>query len=156
VAEEDIITTTEEEPSTSEREAIEETTQEDEEIPHEAENTEDLIRLRTTLEERDTQIATLEEESERLRGELESTLHRYRASLLASASEIPEELVQGGTTQEMDEAFARARAMVERIRGQVEGQTARERVPAGAPARSVPDLSSLSAREKIAYDLAQR
>jgi uncharacterized coiled-coil DUF342 family protein len=135
----------------------EERIEEDEEPSAESpqEEGQELAELRANLEERERRIAALEEEVGTLHEELAMALQKYRSSLLASAPEIPEELVQGGTTHELEEAFARARAMVERIRNELEAKASRERVPPGAPARSAPDLSTLSAREKIAYGLAR-
>ena len=46
--------------------------------------------------------------------------------------------------------------MVERIRSNLEAQLAEQRVPTGAPIRSAPDLSALSARDKIAYALTRQ
>jgi chromosome segregation ATPase len=118
-----------------------------------AENAE-VAGLQAALEEREARIASLERDFGALREEMAAALQKYRASLLASAPEVPEEMVQGDTVQQVEEAFARARSMAQRIRSDLEAQASRERVPAGAPARSAPDLSSLSAREKIAYGLA--
>ena len=69
---------------------------------------------------------------------------------------MPEELVRGDTPEEVETSFAAARQVVERIKQKLEAQTGAERVPAGAPARGLPDLSSLSPAEKIAYGLARR
>jgi len=157
VPEEDAVVTAEEEPIEPQEEAAEEAPQEDGEASPEGQpEAEEVARLRAALEERDARVAELEEEAQRLSGELTAALQKYRSSLLASAPEVPEELVQGETVHEVEEAFARARAMVDRIRSQVEAQAAKERIPPGAPARSGPDLSSLSAREKIAYALTRR
>lgn len=126
-----------------------------EDTPAQEEN-EEAVSLRAALEERDTRIAALEEESGTLREDLAAALQKYRASLLASAPEVPEEMVQGDTIQELEKAFARARGVVERVRNELEAKASRERVPPGAPARSAPDLSSLSPQEKIAYGLSKR
>jgi len=153
VPEEDAVVTAEEEPIETQEEA----TEEDVEVSPEGQpEGEEVATLRAALEERDARVAELEEEAQRLSNELALALQKYRSSLLASAPEVPEELVQGETVHQVEEAFGRARAMVERIRSQVEAQAARERIPPGAPARSGPDLSSLSAREKISYALTQR
>lgn len=116
----------------------------------------EVAGLRAALEEREARIASLERDFGALRKEMAVALQRYRASLLASAPEVPEELVQGDTVQQVEEAFARARGMVQRIRSDLEAQASRERVPAGAPVRSAPDMLSLSPREKISYGLAGR
>ena len=122
-----------------------------------------LTDLRVTLEERDAELAqvkaTLEQrdaEAEALRHQLASATARYREALLASAPEVPEELVSGATPEEVEASLAQARQMVERIRSHIEAQLAEQRVPTGAPIRSAPDLSGMSAQEKIAYALSQR
>jgi hypothetical protein len=129
-----------------------------EESPEETPREEDpeVTTLRSALEERETRITALEEESGALREELASALQKYRSSLLASVPEVPEEMVQGETIQQLEESFAHARGMVEWVRNDLEAQASRERVPAGAPVRSTPDLSSLSPRETIAYGLTSR
>ena len=108
-----------------------------------------VAELRATLEERETELQAM-------RHQLASATARYREALLASAPEVPEELVSGATPEEVEASLAQARQMVERIRSHIEAQLAEQRVPTGAPIRSAPDLSSLSAQEKIAYALAQR
>ncbi len=78
---------------------------------------------------------------------------RYRAALLAAAPEVPPELVVGDTVDAIDRSLAAARETVAAVRRQLAERTAVERVPAGSPARGGPDLSALSAREKIALAL---
>ena len=72
-----------------------------EDTPAQEEN-EEAVSLRAALEERDTRIAAREEESGTLREDLAAALQKYRASLLASAPEVPDELVQGDTIQELE------------------------------------------------------
>jgi len=108
-----------------------------------------LQEVRTALDEREAVLATLREQ-------LSITTDKYRSALLASAPEVPEELVHGNTLEELEAAMERARQVVEEIRSRLEAQTAGQRIPAGAPARTGPDLSVLSAQEKIAYALGQR
>jgi chromosome segregation ATPase len=141
-----------------------------EETVEEASPEQELEALRDALAQRDERIAALEEELANLRALLRErdealasmrerlalALGKYRSLLLASAPEVPEELVQGETVEELDESLARARQMVERIRSRIEAKLARERVPPGAPLRSAPDLSTLTPREKILYGLGWR
>ena len=108
-----------------------------------------LAEVRTTLEERETELQTL-------RHQPTSATARYREALLAAAPEVPEELVSGATPEEVEASLAQARQMVERIRSHIEAQLAEQRVPTGAPIRSAPDLSNLSPQEKIAYALTQQ
>ena len=77
---------------------------------------------------------------------------------------LPPALVQGQTIDEVDAALEKARGVVEYVREKVlagngaglPGQTARAaepppRVPAGAPGRTLPDLSGMTAREKLIF-----
>jgi hypothetical protein len=80
----------------------------------------------------------------------------YRTSLLTAEPEIPEELVHGGTVEEIEASLALARQMVEQVRSQLEAQASQERLPFGAPMRSSPDLSVLSPQEKILLGLSRQ
>jgi len=105
-----------------------------------------IAQIEQSLQERDGEIA-------QLRSRLAIGAAKYRQAMLASAPEVPEELVQGESIEEVETSLARAKGIVERIRGQLEARMVSERVPAGAPPRTAPDLSSLSPAEKIAYGL---
>ncbi len=111
--------------------------------------TTEVSSLRSALAQRDAELAGL-------RGQLAAAAARYRGALLASAPDVPPELVSGATLDELDASAAKARQLVERIRGQAQLQPAGPRIPAGAPVRSAPDFSVLSPQEKIAHALAQR
>ncbi|MEK7778141.1 MAG: hypothetical protein AAB303_05905 [Chloroflexota bacterium] len=122
-----------------------------------------LVEARSALQERDASLAEVrgilaqrDVELQALRHQLASATARYRQALLSAAPEIPEELVNGITPEEVEASLARARQMVERIRSRIEAQIAEQRVPTGAPIRSAPDISGLSAQEKIAYALSQQ
>lgn len=91
-----------------------------------------------------------------LREQLSGAAFKYRALLLAGNPEVPQELVAGDSIPEVEASFQAAREVVGRIKKQLEARMAADRVPPGAPARSAPDLSQLSPREKIAHALAQR
>ena len=91
-----------------------------------------------------------------LRHQLTSATARYREALLTAAPEVPAELVTGATPEEVEASLAQARGMVERIRSNLGAQLAEQRVPTGAPIRSAPDVSALSARDKIAYALTRQ
>ena len=104
--------------------------------------------LERTLAEREQEVASLQQQ-------MASAVVRYRTVVLAGSG-IPEEMVRGGTVEEIDDAVARATALVEKIRKQVEDRVKTERVPAGAPVRQSPDMSALSSSEKIAYALVNQ
>ena len=106
----------------------------------------EVSRLHTTIEEQETELANLREQ-------VASAAKRYRSALLASAPEVPEELIQGETVAELDQSLVSAKQIVEKIASQLEAHVAAERVPSGAPPRRGVDLSTLSPREKILYAL---
>jgi hypothetical protein len=108
----------------------------------------ELVETRRALGQQQQQVTALQVE-------LAASLTRYRDALLASAPEVPPEMVQGESAVALEEAFSRARDLVEQVRRQVEARVARERVPAGAPTRGAPDLSGLSAQEKVRMGLQQ-
>ena len=90
---------------------------------------------------------------ERLEADLAAAVESCRQALLASAPELPAEMVQGGTVAELEAAFASAKALADRVRQQVESEAAQERVPAGAPPRRGVDASALSSQQKILLGL---
>ena len=121
-----------------------------------------LAQLEAAIEEQRGILAAREEEVQRrgqeavtLREQLGLAVGHYRELALARAMEVPAELVKGETVEEVDASLAAAQAVVDRVRRQMEARAAAERVPTGAPARTPPDLSGLSPREKIAYALSR-
>jgi len=105
-----------------------------------------LNQLRNSLEEREAELGNLREQ-------MSTATSRYRAALLSSVPEVPEELVQGDTIEELDASLASARGIVEKVAQQLGSQVASEQVPTGAPPRRPPDLSAMSPHEKILYAL---
>ena len=91
--------------------------------------------------------AAAAEESRRL-------AERYRAALVQAAPDVPPDLIQGESVEELDRALAAAREVVARVREQVQTQAA-ARIPTGSPVRGAPDLSGLSPAEKIRMGIAE-
>ena len=112
--------------------------------------------VEATLEQRESTLKEREEEIEGVRAQLAQAVAVYRTSLLAAEPEIPEEMVQGTTIDEIQASLAGARQMVEQVRTQLESQASQERIPFGAPVRSAPDISSLSPQEKILPGLSRK
>lgn len=115
-----------------------------------------LGRAREETEAREQEMATFRERTETLESQVRSAAERYRELALEQAPELPQELVTGDTVEDVDEAIQRARETVSRVRGHIESQAQAGRVPVGAPPRSAPDLSALSAEEKIQQGLERR
>lgn len=108
------------------------------------------------VESQTAQLQSHEKEMAGLREKLVGAAGKYRKLLLASAPEVPEDLVKGDTPEDVEASFAQARQMVERVRRGLEARQQQERVPVGAPPRSAGDLSAMSPQEKIAYGLSRR
>jgi len=111
----------------------------------------ELASLKASLDEKDTQLASTAET-------LYQAVERYRASLVAANPEIPQEMIAGEAIADIDISLEKARALVEKVVSSLERRHEEEarvtllgRVPTGAPERSSPDFSSMSAREKIEY-----
>ncbi len=121
--------------------------------------------LRATLAEtegaRDAaqgQIAELESQAGAVRGQLRDAVVRYREARLASAPDIPHDLVpELESVEEIDREFESAQRVVGQLRDKIEREAIEQartaRVPAGAPARREADVSNLSASEKIKLGL---
>ncbi len=142
-----------------------EETKEVEEMTAESEGEENdqerrIGELESTLAQLQQQMAEREQEAQgevaALKEQLSGAAAKYRALILATTPEMPEELVRGETPEEVEASFAAAREMVEKVKRQLEAQAEAERVPTGAPARTPPDLGALSPQEKIAYALSHQ
>ncbi len=81
--------------------------------------------------------------------ELAQSVSAYRALIIELNPGMLAELITGNTVSEVNESLKSARALVERVRRELEEKASVAKVPSGAPRRSSPDLSALSAREKI-------
>ena len=104
----------------------------------------EIERLAALVTERDSEISGLKQQ-------VELAVGRYRSALVAGAPDLPEELVQGSTIEELDRSVESARKIVEKVASRIEARAPGGRVPSGAPARRPADVSGLSAREKILY-----
>jgi chemotaxis protein MotB len=115
-----------------------------------------LDAARAELAQREETLASLQAEVDAVRtgaaealAQSRQAAQRYREAVLAREPELPGDLVSGETVAEIDEAVERARQTVARVRQHIEAQAQAQRIPVGAPARSGPDFSGLSAAEKI-------
>ena len=104
----------------------------------------EIERLTALVTERDSEINGLKQQ-------VELAVGRYRSALVAGSPDLPEELVQGSTIEELDRSVESARKIVEKVASRIEARAPETRVPSGAPARRPADVSGLSAREKILY-----
>ena len=107
-------------------------------------------------EVRGRDMAAISERTETLEAQVKGAAQRYREIALERSPELPEELVAGATVEEIDESIERARETVSKVRVHLESRAQAERVPVGAPPRSEPDLSAMSAEDKIKLGLQQQ
>ncbi|MBI2886278.1 MAG: hypothetical protein HYY02_03615 [Chloroflexi bacterium] len=104
----------------------------------------------------DDALRQAQDDAAALREQLAAAAARYREAVLAAAPEVPPELVQGHTLEEVDRSLEAARRTVEEVRRRLAAQAAAQRVPAGAPLRGGPELGGLSALEKIKWALSRQ
>lgn len=102
------------------------------------------------------ELARTQCEAEEMRARIAEAAVKYRDARLASAPEVPQELVPAAESlADIDEAFEAARSVTAQLRQRIEDERQSSRVPVGAPARRAADLSALSASEKIRLGLQQ-
>ena len=114
--------------------------------------------LEKTLADRDTEIATIKQVAEDFKQKLDElgkalplAVAAYRELVAQANPGLVAEMIKGETIEAINESVKNARSLVDRVKQEVGAENARVRVPAGAPQRTLPDLSALSAREKIKY-----
>ncbi len=69
---------------------------------------------------------------------------------------VPPEAVTGDTIEEVKASLKRTNDLIARVKQAIAEQAGEVVVPAGAPPRHEPDMSALSAKEKIAYAVRNR
>jgi len=82
---------------------------------------------------------------------LKQAVTSYKALVIQSNPDVPEELITGDSIEAIADSLAAARELVTKIKKGMEAEISLVRVPVGAPERTAPDLSALSPREKIQY-----
>jgi uncharacterized coiled-coil protein SlyX len=119
---------------------------------------EKIVKLEQSLAEKDGEIAALTEALNEARQAVEElgkavdqAVAAYRDTVVEANPGLLPEMITGDSIDEINESVKKARAVVERVRQEMEAEAARTKIPAGAPPRSRPDLSALTAREKIQY-----
>ena len=114
-----------------------------------AQKNEELTRANTRLAE----LERLRVESEE---RLAQAVSSYKALVVTSNPGVLEELITGGTIEDVNASLEGARSIVGKVKQGLEAEMASARVPAGAPQRTPVDLSALSPREKIQYGIGGR
>jgi chromosome segregation ATPase len=115
-----------------------------------------LAEAKVARESAEDELLRSRSEAEETRSRLADAAVKYREARLASAPEVPQDLVPAAESLlEIDEAFEAAWRVVGQLRERIEDERLSARVPVGSPSRRVADLSSLSASEKIRLGLEQ-
>jgi len=96
-------------------------------------------------------VAESDDNLNKLNESLNQAVASYKALVIQSNPDVPEELVTGDSIEAITDSLASAKELVTKIRKGMEAEISLVRVPIGAPERTAPDLSALSPREKIQY-----
>jgi len=117
-----------------------------------------LVELEQVVAGKDSEIASLQQTKDELEdrltvlgNSLAEAVAGYKSMVVMANPEIVEELISGDTVESINDSLEKAKALVSKVRQGVEDEISLAKVPAGAPERTPPDLSTLSAREKIQY-----
>ena len=121
-----------------------------------------VTMLEQTVGEKDGEIATLkqtvvevDDKFTSLNDSLSQAVSAYKTAVAQANPTIPGELITGDTIEAVDQSLESAKSLVSAVRASIEAEIAAGKVPAGAPARTPPDLSALSPREKIQYAISK-
>ena len=117
-----------------------------------------ITELEDLVSRHKTEIAASQQSQEELNerlnlaeGSLAEAVARYRALVVQANPDIIEEMLSGDSIEAIDQSLERARSLVSRVRAGLEAEIESARFPSGSPERRPPDLSGLSAREKIQH-----
>ncbi len=104
----------------------------------------DIVTLKQAASESDVTLSEAKQS-------LANAVVAYKAVVVQANPYITEELITGNTIDELNQSVEKAKTLIAQVRTSIEAEIASGKVPAGAPARTPPDLSALSPREKIQY-----
>jgi chromosome segregation ATPase len=108
----------------------------------------ELSTLRTAGSVAEARIAELT-------GSLTEAISKYKERLYSSHPELLENMITGDTIQEIDASLDSSLVLVDKVKANIAEQSKEVKVPAGSPERTGPDLSAMSAKEKIAYAIGK-
>jgi len=69
---------------------------------------------------------------------------------------IPQDIIVGGTIEEIDASIEKGKALVASVTQYLESEASKAKVPAGAPLRGAISLEGMTPKEKIAYGIQQK
>jgi hypothetical protein len=118
--------------------------------------------LEQALAGKDSEIGALHKSLDEIKGttlelnkRLSQAVSAYREMVVRANPAVLPEMIAGDSIEGINESLKSARAVMEKARREIEADAARAKVPAGAPQRVPPDVSALSAHEKIQYGLGK-
>ncbi len=121
-----------------------------------------ITELEQTVTARDSEIVTLKQETvesdviaSEAKQSLANAVSAYKTAVAQTNPAVPGELITGDTIEAVDQSLESSKSLVSTVRASIEAEIASGKVPTGAPARSAPDLESLSPREKIQYAITK-
>jgi len=116
----------------------------------------ELVEAAAAREAAEGELSRARSEVDEIRSHLAEAAVKYREAKLASAPEVPQDLVPAAASlAEIDEGFEAAKRIASQLRERIQEERQQTRVPVGSPQRRAPDLSSLSASEKIKLGLRE-
>ncbi len=117
-----------------------------------------ITELEQAVASKDSEIVILKQaiaNSDQKLAEINNTLAQavasYKALVVETNPEVPDELITGDTIDAINESLENARALIDRVKQGIEAEVSKTKIPVGAPQRTPLDLSVLSPREKIQY-----
>ncbi len=126
--------------------------------PATPELTERIASLEASLAERDTSLALAVKENETLKKDFadldiahKESVTEYRKLAVSSNPIFNPEMLAGNSISEINAAMTRVKDLAAKVRSKIEADIKSISVPAGAPERSGPDTSGMTAREKISH-----
>jgi chromosome segregation ATPase len=118
--------------------------------------------LEQALAGKDSEIGALHKSLDEVKGttleltkRLSQAVTAYREIVVKANPAVLAEMIAGDSIDGINESLINARAIMEKARREIEADAARAKVPAGAPQRTPPDMSALSAHEKIQFGLGR-
>jgi len=115
-----------------------------------------LAELETALSEAKQSSEASAADLTAVKGARDQAVSKYLDMAKALNPTIPENMVVGGTIEEIDLSIERGKAMVASVKKAMEAEAAAVKVPAGAPTRGAISLEGMSSKEKIAYGIQQK
>ncbi len=117
----------------------------------------ELAEAATARDSARGELTQLQAELTEVRSQLREATVKYREMRLATVPEMPAELVPATESlEDIDRGFEAAQRVLSQVREKMQEEQKPSRVPVGAPQRRAPDLSGLSAAEKIRLGLQER